>query len=124
MRRGLLKDLANTPTAIACGWRLYEDIRRLMSLDGRVVTIDLLAGTSVVDGEAMSPQLGIVRDVTAWMRERSEKDDIPPGTVTAARLTLVPHVGRGLRVECRTVVETTGREYASTDTATWHKGDD
>ncbi len=123
MRRGLLKDLANTPTAIACGWRLYEDIQRLRSLDGRPVLIDLLAGTSVVDDQLMAPPLGIVHDVTAWMRERFEKDGIPPGTVTAAVLTLKPHAERGLRVDCKTVVETSDGRFASADTAFWHEGD-
>jgi len=109
MRRGLLKDLANTRTAIACRGRLYEDLQRLLSLDGRTVTIDLLTATSVVDDEPMAPALGIVHDVTVWMRERLEHDGIPPGTVTAARLTLAPHAERGLRVDCRTVVESAAR---------------
>lgn len=123
MRRGLLKDLANTPTAIAVGWRLYGDIQRLLAMDGRTVTIDLLTGTSVVDDEPMVPPLGIVHDVTVWMHARFEQDGIPPGTVTAARLTLEPHAERGLRVDCRTVVETVDRVYESADTAAWHKGD-
>ncbi len=57
------------------------------------------------------------------MRERFERDGIPPGTLTAARLTLKPHVARGLRVECSTVIETVDRIYESADTAAWHKDD-
>ena len=123
MRRGLLKDLANTPTAIACGWRLYEDVQRLRQLDGRTVSIDLLRGTSTLDGEPMLPQLGIVADVCAWMRERFERDAIPTDAVTAGRLTLVPRVGRHLDVECRTVLETPTGNYESADAASWHRGD-
>ena len=37
MRRGLLKDLANTPTQIACGWRLYGDLPPLTALSGSEV---------------------------------------------------------------------------------------
>ncbi len=59
MRRGLLKDLANTPTDIACGWRLYEDIQKLMLLDGQVVTIDLFEGSSSINDESMLPPLAI-----------------------------------------------------------------
>jgi hypothetical protein len=50
MRRGLLKDLANTPTQIACGWRLYGDLPRLTVLSGSEVVVDLLPGTAMVDG--------------------------------------------------------------------------
>lgn len=123
MRRGLLKDLANTPTAIACGWRLYDDVERLQSLGGHTVTIDLLNATSALDGQAMVPPLGIVHDVAGWMSERFERDGIPPGTVTAARLTLVPHTERGVRVECSTIIETADGNFESSDTGSWHKGD-
>jgi hypothetical protein len=46
------------------GWRPYEVVQRLLSLDGRTVTIDLLTATSVVDDEPMAPALGVVHDVT------------------------------------------------------------
>ncbi len=121
MRRGLLKDLANTPTAIACGWRLYGDIERLTSLDGRVVTINLLDGTTQVDGESLDVSLGIRNEVVAWMRERFDRDDIPAGLVTAAHLTLAPRVERGLVVAYRTVVETRDRVHQSSDTARWRE---
>jgi len=47
VRRGLMKDLANTPTQIACGWRMYGDIARLSDLSGSEVVIDLLSGLRV-----------------------------------------------------------------------------
>lgn len=114
-----MKDVANTPTAIACGWRLYEDVERLTALAGRVVVIDLLAGTGRVDGEPLNPPLGLTQDVTDWMRERFDRDGIPPGLVTGAHLTLTPRLERGLVVACSTVVETTEGRYESTDTAVW-----
>ena len=122
MRRGLLKDLANTPTAIAVGWRLYEDVERLTALAGCVVTIDLLDGSSLVDGEPLNPPLGIAHDVTTWTRERFARDGIPPGLVTEAYLTLRPRAERGLVVECRTVVATADDTYESADVASWRRG--
>ena len=122
MRRGLLRDLANTPTAIACGWRLYEDIERLTSLVGRVVTIDLLRGTSRVGDEVLEPPLGITHDTTAWMRERLDRDGIPSGLVTGASLTLTPREERGLVVACCTVVVTRDAVYESRDVAAWREG--
>lgn len=121
MRRGLLKDLANTPTAIACGWRLYADIEALSRLDGRIVTVDLLDGTSTVD-QHPAPALGITRDVSMWMQERLERDGIPAGTITSAKLTLLPHVDRGLHVACATILKTTAGMFESSDTARWSEG--
>lgn len=82
MGLGLLKDLVNTPTAIACGRRLYADIQHLLMLDGSVVTIDLLGGTVVASGEQLPAPLFIANDVIAWMQERLAKDGVPPGLVT------------------------------------------
>ena len=105
MRRGLLKDLANTPTQIACGWRMYGDIARLSSLDGSEVTIDLISGACRSDGEELSPPLELAADVSRWMAERLERDGVPEGTVTSATLTLRPEIDRrGLVVACSTVL--------------------
>lgn len=52
-------DLANTPTQIACGWRLYGDFAWLRHLSGSVVTIDLLNGQVGVDGHLLTPPLYI-----------------------------------------------------------------
>ncbi len=108
--------------AIACGWRLYEDVERLTSLAGQVVTIDLLHGGCHVDGEPMDPPLGLTQDVSDWIRARFDSDGVPRGLVTGAHLTLAPRKQRGLVVACQTVVETAEGVYESNDTASWRPG--
>jgi hypothetical protein len=123
VRRGLAKDLANTPTQIACGWRLYGDLTRLTILDGQDITIDLLAGGVRVDGADID-QLEMATAAVSWMNERLALDDVPPGFVRSATLTLTPRVAAGrFHVHCRTDVETSETSFTSEDTATWHPGD-
>jgi hypothetical protein len=124
MRRGLLKDLANTPTQIACGWRLYDDLPRLRELSGSVVTVDLLNGAATVEGRGLSPPLEIAEETSRWLRDRFERDAVPTGTVTAARLTLSLALDkRGmLAVECATVLETESKTYDSRDVTRWGPG--
>jgi hypothetical protein len=124
MRRGLLKDLANTPTQIACGWRLYGDLPRLTALSGSEVVVDLLQGTAMVDGGDLSSSLIVAEKASSWFDERLQRDGVPTGTVEAASLILKPfREGRGLRVDCMTVVRTGSRTYESRDSARWHPGD-
>jgi hypothetical protein len=122
VRRGLLKDLANTPTQIACGWRLYGDLPRLRQLSGSVVTVDLLDGTATVEGRELSPPLDIADETSRWLTDRFERDGVPEGTVTAARLTLRLRTDEGgmLYVECATALETESRIYDSRDSTRWH----
>jgi hypothetical protein len=118
-----MKDLANTPTQIACGWRLYGDLKRLAVFDGRDVTIDLIAGDVKVDGTD-ADQLEIATAAVTWMTERLALDDVPPGFIRSATLTVTPRVNaRRFLVECRTVVETSETTFTSENTATWHPGD-
>lgn len=125
VRRGLLKDLANTPTQIACGWRLYCDLPHLRRLSGSVITVDLLTGTTTVEDREISPPLEIAEETSRWLRDRFERDGVPAGTVTAARLTLTPQTDkRGmLAVDCATVLETESRTYESRDSTRWARGD-
>lgn len=125
VRRGLLKDLANTPTQIACGWRLYGDLPRLRDLSGSVITVDLLNGTATVEGRELTPPLEVAEETSRWLRDRFERDGVPAGTVTAARLTLrLDHDRLGmLAVECATVLETESRTYESHDVTRWGPGD-
>jgi hypothetical protein len=108
VRRGLLQDLANTPTQIACGWRLHGDLPRLRELSGSVVSVDLLTGIATVEGRQLSPGLGIAGEASSWLRERVERDGVPAGTVEVARLVLRPHDDdRGaLVMQCATVLRT------------------
>ena len=125
MRRGLLKDLANTPTQIACGWRLYGDLPRLSQLIGSVITVDLLDGSAKVDGRELSPPLEIAEETSRWLRDRFERDDVPAGLVTAARLTISPSEQERdlLKFECATVLETASQTYVSRDATRWGRGD-
>ena len=119
-----MKDLANTPTQIACGWRMYGDLASLAGLAGSDVTIDLLSGRSTAHGVDV-PRLELADAAAAWLRERLERDGVPEGTITAATLTLSPrHDDReGLVVECATMLTTTSGSYESHDITRWHPGD-
>lgn len=125
MRRGLLKDLANTPTQIACGWRLYGDLPRLRRLAGSVVSVDLLTGTATIAEQELSPGLEIADETSHWLRDRFERDGVPAGTVAVARLTLSPRNGDHgiLIVECATLLQTASETYESSDTTRWHRDD-
>ena len=85
MRRGLLKDLANTPTQIACGWRMYGDLSRLSANSGAEIVIDLLHGTETCDGAPVKPSLELGDMAVSWFRERLERDRVPPGRVGNSR---------------------------------------
>jgi hypothetical protein len=125
VRRGLLKDLANTPTQIVCGYRLYgPDLPRLVDLAGDVVSVDLLNGDCSVGATRLVPPLAIANDLAAWFRERVERDAVPPGMVHAATTTLSPRKqASGLAIDCRTVIESRDGTFESHDTAGWHTGD-
>jgi hypothetical protein len=121
MKRGLLKELANTPTAIVCGWRLYgPDLPRLRALIGESVEIDLLTGECSVNESVLDPQLFIAVELTRWTRERFERDGIPPDIVARATTTLVAREQvRTLAIDCSTVVDTARGTYSSHDIARW-----
>jgi hypothetical protein len=125
MRRGLLKDLANTPTQIACGWRLYGDLPRLRKLTDSIVTIDLLTGASSVDGRDLVPTLEIAEETSHWLRDRFDRDGVPDGTVRTARLTLSLRQDEDgmLAVDCATELETESNTFLSRDTTRWHSDD-
>ena len=125
MRRGLLKDLANTPTQIACGWRLYGDLARLRQLSGIVVMVDLLTGQANIDGRLLVPPPEIAEETSRWLRDRLERDGVPSGTVTAATLALRLEIDKrhALLVECATTLSTQSRTFESLDSTRWAQGD-
>lgn len=125
VRRGLLKDLANTPTQIVCGYRLYgPDLPRLTDLAGDVVSVNLLTGECSVDSRQLDPPLAIANELAAWFRERVERDAVPPGMVLAATVTLTPRAqSSSLAVDCKTVIESERGAFESHDTARWHASD-
>jgi hypothetical protein len=88
MKRGLLKDLANTPTQIVCGCRLYgPDLRRLTDLAGEVIRVDILSGECYLGTVRLDPPLGVAKEIASWLSERFDRDAIPPGTVEQATVT-------------------------------------
>jgi hypothetical protein len=125
VRRGLLKDLANTPTQIVRGWRLYgPDLRRLANLAGEVVSIDLLTGDCNVGATRLDPPLGIAEELAGWLRKRFDSDAVPPGTVHRATVILKPRTQPDLLVvECTTVIESARGTYESHDTVRWAASD-
>lgn len=125
MKRGLLKEMANTPTAIVCGWRLYgPDLPRLRALLGQSVVIDLLTGECSSNGLVLEPGLLVAKELARWARERVERDRVPPGLVLTATTTLTAAEQlRTLAVECSTVLETVRGTYSSRDTARWELDD-
>ncbi len=120
-----MKDLANTPTQMACGYRMYGDIARLSALDGSEVVIDLLSDACTCDGLELSPSLALAHDVQEWMHERLVDDGVPQGTISAATLTLRPVTDdlQRLTVECSTTLATSLGTFGSHDTARWHARD-
>lgn len=117
--------MANTPTQMVCGYRLYgPDLPRLVDLRGEVVSIDLLNGDCSVGSGQLIPALLIASDLAAWFRDRVEHDAVPPGLVHAATVTLIPREqASGLSVVCKTVIETEQGNFESHDTARWHTKD-
>ena len=126
MKRGLLKELANTPTKMVCGHRLFGlDLPRLRDLTGELVVIDLIGGGCTVSEIALVPPLGIAKDLHDWLAETLRRENVPPDLVSQAHTTLSPHLqpsGR-LDVACNTVIETVRGNYQSEETVSWHKGD-
>lgn len=119
------KDLANTATQIACGWRLYGDLARLRELAGSVVSINLLTGDTTVEGRKLSPGLEIADGTSHRLRDRFDRDQVPPDAVVSASLTLSPAIDdRGhLIVESATIHDAGSTTYQSQDGTRWHRGD-
>lgn len=112
--------MANTPTQIACGRRLYGDLKRLGAFVDSEVVVDLLDGKVLLGEDGSSLELNVASKACRWMRERHEKDGIPGGLVHRATLFLKPRrQGQGLVVDCETVIEAGDEIYTSHDTATW-----
>jgi hypothetical protein len=73
MRRGLLTDLANTPTQIVCGYRLYgPDLVRL-----------LLSGKCRSKGKVLEPPLAIANDLMTCLVSGLNATPSPQGSLSA-----------------------------------------
>lgn len=115
-----MKEFANTPTQMVCGWQSYGDLERLASLSGTAVVIDLLRGACVVNGRKMTPPLFIADIIGRWVRNLYGRDDISAGFVRSAALEVRPlAAGRRLVISCSTSVEAANGSFRSEDCATW-----
>jgi hypothetical protein len=123
MRRGLLQDFANTACQMFVGWRIWNDLPRLLAVGEGVVEIDLLTAETLLAGRPVEP-LSIGHEIRSWLRERIEAEGVPAGLVTSARLTVAfavadrpgrspGHVQRRLLFRCESAVVAAGRTYAS-----------
>lgn len=106
---------------MACGWRLYGDLRTLATAEGSTIEINLITGLATIDGEPTSHYLHIAAEIRHWLMERIERDQVPTGVIVAATLALTPSLDpRGLEVACSTRLETSEGVHESADTARWH----
>jgi hypothetical protein len=85
----------------------------------------MLTGTATIEGRELSPGLEIGDETSHWLRDRFDRDDVPAGTVTVARLTLSPSGSDHgiLIVECATLLQTASDTYESSDRTRWHRDD-
>jgi hypothetical protein len=97
------------------GWRVIDDLPRLLEVGDGTVEIDLLTAATSLQGKAVEP-LRISREISLWLLEQFEVQRIPKAEVTTARLTVnfsaqdAPgrspgHTQRRLRFRCESAIE-------------------
>jgi hypothetical protein len=126
VKRGVLKELTNTATAIVCGYQLYgPDLPQLRRLTGQPVAVDLLSGACTSADSPVEPPLAIERVLTTWVRELIDREGVPVGMVSRAVTILYPTAEPSgqLLVECRTTVESLRGTFESQDVIRWHAHD-
>lgn len=87
MQKNILKGYANTVCQMFAGWRLLVspgDLPLLMDAGRGQFEVDLLGGSTTLDG--VPTHLGMADEVSAWLREQAEKDQVPWNLVRAAKL--------------------------------------
>jgi hypothetical protein len=85
MGRKVLQDVANTLPQMLVGWRMGDDMEALAALPDGTLDIDVLAGTAV-HTVASLPELRIVGELHAWLKDRLEKEGILREQLTDAHL--------------------------------------
>ena len=119
VRRGLLRDYANTVCQIFTGWRLLawpEDVPLLLPASEGSVHLDLLDGAATLNGAPT--RLSIAQEIHLWLRERADLDGLGWDSITKADLTVdfvcreEPGRRKGVTVReldlaCRSIIETT-----------------
>jgi hypothetical protein len=124
MKRGLLKELANNATAMACGYRPFHDLSRLADLSGSVVVVDLMTGGTRVDGDPVGTPLGVGEEIVDWFHDQTTSQRVPSGVIESASLTICPTLTDGhLVLQCETTIRASTGSYRAQDSIRWHARD-
>jgi hypothetical protein len=78
VQKNILKGYANTACQMFSGWRILVspgDLPLLLDAARGTVQVDLLTGNATLDGAPAN--IGMAREVAAWLREQAEKDGVP-----------------------------------------------
>jgi len=149
MRRKRLQHAADTLCHIFCGWRLSNSYRDLERLGSGHLTIDVLSGRCLFNGNPIE-QMSIAYELYAWLREDLSAHAIPTDAVrlaelnvelvyskinTSERTTTVHHMDRGgkpirkgqfhrVHIQCNSEVATDEAVYRSlfSDLEEWPVG--
>jgi hypothetical protein len=87
MRRGLLKNYTDTVCDIFVGWRLRvsrDDMPMLLSIGAGNLAINLLDGTTSLDGETITFQFA--KELHDWLRGRADTDGLGWANISEAKL--------------------------------------
>jgi hypothetical protein len=123
VKRKVLQDYANTVCDMFVGWRLAvsgDDIPRLIEIGSGDLELNLLDGAVVLNGSTPT-ELGIAREVVAWLQDRCAADGVPMAQLQEARLHVAfttserraknGHPVRDLDFSCASRIVTDERTY-------------
>jgi hypothetical protein len=123
MKRGLLQELANNATAMACGYRPFHDLSRLAAMSGSLVAVDLITGATGVDGRPLET-LGFGEEIVDWFQDQTTQHQVLPGFIESASLTICPTLTDGhLVLQCETTIRASTGSYRAQDSIRWHARD-
>lgn len=123
MRRKVLQDYANKVCEMFVGWRLAvsgDDIPWLIEIGSGDLDVNLLEGDVILNG-SKPIELGIAREIAAWLQDRCAADHVPIAQLQEARLhvaftaserrTKNGHPTRDLGFSCASRIVTDERTY-------------
>ena len=87
MRRKVLQDLVNVFCQMFVGWRMQEDLSRLIELGDTQITINILDGSAFLQ-ENIPVQLYIAKEINAWFLNRLTEVNIPASGIVSATLSI------------------------------------
>lgn len=131
MKLKALQGIANTLPEMIVGWRMSEDLDRLADLPDGVLRIDVLRERAV-HSKAGPVELHIVRELSAWLRERLTGLDIPMSQLNEVRVEADIRTDRiatdrkrivSFDFDCHSRVATAERTYEAQrkETHKWHR---